>query len=91
MTIREVAAIFDANDDPKGTIIILLELARSAYHGEPCGFNAACASTRKWIEHYGLPTAERIDKWLNDFGKAADIDIPNDFIATVCDQVEDGR
>lgn len=79
MTFRQMAELIDSEDkmDSVGFLQVAFQILRSAVQNEPATFEGCCASILKWIEFYGTPTKDSVEKWLDDTPTIADLDIPD--------------
>jgi hypothetical protein len=86
MTIREIANDTDF-EEPLEIILAIFQVLRTAIQGEAATLEGCCSSLHGFLALYGKLNYETIDRFLNDIGSLADIDIPTSIIiqAANCD------
>ena len=90
MTLRELVDISGLGNDEEaiGFLMIAFQILRSSLQQEQATFEGCCASALRWTELYGSPTPNKVRQWLDDIGRLAEFNIPDEFIAE-CMTTED--
>ena len=82
MTLREWAELFSADDGgPIEALMGILQIMLGGYHGKEPSEDQVYCSCAKWIEIFGQPTKENIDKWISDSSNLFDVVVPNSVAA----------
>lgn len=82
MTFRELVTEIIGLDEPQSALMGAMQIFRSLNQREAATFEGCCASAVEWVKYYGNPTADSLKQWLNDIGKLADMNIPDELIAS---------